>query len=136
MFDDPLTVALNCWVLDTVRVAVNGVRETVTPTGAPTAAPCSSKAIANRAGTDTARPEGVGRIVRKGRIAEELVPFKIDFMVNVSKTPITISVLSNEDSSAKPTYPNMYFVLRNLVATWLVEKRNTWPTDRGSRLRR
>ena len=87
--------------MDAVRDAVKGVRETVTPTGAPTAAPCSSKAIANRAGTDTARPERVGRIVRKGRIAEELVPFKIDFMVNVSETPITISVLTNEDSSPK-----------------------------------
>ena len=30
VFDDPLTVAVNCWVLDTVREAVNGVRETAT----------------------------------------------------------------------------------------------------------
>ena len=29
-FDDPLTVAVNCWVWDALREAVNGVRETVT----------------------------------------------------------------------------------------------------------
>ena len=30
MLDDPLTVAVNCWVLDTVSEAVNGVREMAT----------------------------------------------------------------------------------------------------------
>ena len=30
VFDDPLTAAVNCWVWDAVRDAVNGVRETVT----------------------------------------------------------------------------------------------------------
>ena len=30
VFDDPLTVAVNCWVWDAVRDAVNGVSETVT----------------------------------------------------------------------------------------------------------
>ena len=30
VFDDPLTVAVNCWVWDAVRDTVNGVRETVT----------------------------------------------------------------------------------------------------------
>ena len=30
VFDDPLTVAVNCWVWDAVRDAVDGVRETVT----------------------------------------------------------------------------------------------------------
>ena len=29
VFDGPLTVAVNCWVWDAVRDAVNGVRETV-----------------------------------------------------------------------------------------------------------
>jgi hypothetical protein len=29
VFDDPLTVAVNCWVWDALREAVNGVRETV-----------------------------------------------------------------------------------------------------------
>jgi hypothetical protein len=29
VFDDPLTVAENCWVWDALREAVNGVRETV-----------------------------------------------------------------------------------------------------------
>ena len=28
--DDPLTVAVNCWVWDAARDAVNGVRETLT----------------------------------------------------------------------------------------------------------
>ena len=30
VFDDPVTVAVNCWVWDAVRDAVNGVSETVT----------------------------------------------------------------------------------------------------------
>jgi hypothetical protein len=30
VLDDPLTVAANCWVLDTVRDAVAGVTETAT----------------------------------------------------------------------------------------------------------
>ena len=30
VFDDPVTVAVNCWVWDAVRDAVDGVRETLT----------------------------------------------------------------------------------------------------------
>ena len=30
VYDDPLTVATNCWVWDALSEAVNGVRETVT----------------------------------------------------------------------------------------------------------
>src|ERR1035437_3079107 len=75
----PVTAAMNRWLCELVRYIDGG--KTATVGFCPAATPCSSRPIANRPGTDTARPERVGRTGRKERIAEELALVHISFIV-------------------------------------------------------